>query len=273
VANSLGLIAGAGQLPGRVAEEARRQGWRIVALVFGDAPGLDGAVDRLVPCRLSALGVALETIRHEGIKSVVFSGTLRKPDLIHALPVDSHGRRFLAGGGKFTDASLNRATLGLLEAAGVQVLDQRMFLGPLLASAGVLTARTPTDAQWEDIAGGLRLARQCAAFGVGQTVVIRSGAVVAIEALEGTDEAIRRGCRLGGPGAVVVKAVSPQHDYRFDIPTVGEETIAAMVSGQAAALALESGKILCLDREAVVERANRQGITIVGVDPGRLDLP
>jgi DUF1009 family protein len=179
----------------------------------------------------------------------------------------------LARGGKFTDASLGQATLELLEAAGVQILDQRTFLGSLLASAGTLTELAPTDAQWEDIAAGLRLARQCAAFGVGQTVIVRDGAVAAVEALEGTDETIRRGCRLGGPGAVVVKAVSPQHDYRFDIPTVGEETIAAMASGKAAVLAVESGKILCLGREAVVGQANRQGISIVGVDPDLLPLP
>jgi DUF1009 family protein len=169
-----------------------------------------------------------------------------------------------------SDASLNQATLGVLEGAGVQVLDQRIFLAPFLASVGTLTARGPTRAQLEDIAVGMKLARQCAAFGAGQAVVIHCGAPVAIEAMEGTDETIRRGCRLAGPGAVVVKAVAPQHDYRFDVPTVGGETISAMVYGKASALAVEGGKILCLDREAVVERANRQGIAIVGVNP---DLP
>lgn len=253
-----------------MAEEARRQGWRVVALVFGEAPGLDGAVDRLVSCRLSDIGAALETIRREGIKSVVFCGTLPKPELIGALPRDAHGRRFLAQGGQFTDASLSRATLEALEGVGVRVVDQRIFLAPLLASGGVLTARAPTPAEWEDIAVGLKLARQCAAFGVGQTVVIQGGAVVAVEAMEGTDDAIRRGCALAGPGAVVVKAVSPRHDYRFDVPTVGEATIASMARGKALVLAVESGRILLVDRQAVIERANRDGIAVVGVDP---DLP
>ena len=267
MANSLGLIAGAGQLPGRVAQEARRQGWRVVALVFGDAPGLDGAVDRLVPCRVSEIGSALEAIRHEGITSVVFSGTLRKPELVHLLPQDSHGQQFLARGGQFTDSSLGHAALGLLEGAGAQVLDQRIFLAPLLVSAGPLTASVPTPAQREDIAVGFKLARLCAAFGTGQTVVIHRGATAAIEAMEGTDEAIRRGCRLAGPGAVVVKAVASWHDYRFDVPTVGAETIASMAPGKALVLALESGKILCLDRELLVERAERHGIAVVGVSP------
>lgn len=265
------MIAGAGQLPVRVAQEARRQGWRVVALAFGSAPGLDGLVDRLVPCRFSELGAALEAIRHEGITTAVFSGTLRKPELIHLLPQDSHGRQFLARGGQLTDAALSKAALGTLEGAGVQVLDQRTFLAPLLVSEGPLTARVPTGAQREDIALGFRLARWCAAFGAGQTVVIHRGAAAAIEAMEGTDEAIRRGCRLAGPGAVVVKAVSAGHDYRFDIPTVGAETVASMLEGEAAVLALESGKIICLDREALVEAADRQGIAVVGVVPD--DLP
>jgi len=273
VADSLGLIAAGGLLPGRVAREAGRQGWRVVALVFGDAPGLDGAVDRLVPCRVSEIGAALEAIRQEGVTAVVFSGTLRKHDLIHRLPRDPHGHQFLAQGGQFTDASLGRAALGLLEEAGVRVLDQRTFLAPLLTPAGVLTARVPTGAEWEDIAAGFKLARWCAGVGAGQTVVIYRGAAAAIEAMEGTDEAIRRGCGLAGPGAVVVKAVAPWHDYRLDIPTVGSETIAAVAMGKAAVLALESGKILCLDPELLVEAADRQGIAVVGVTPNDLGDP
>jgi DUF1009 family protein len=249
-----------------VAEEAKRQGWRVVALVFGEALGLDGA-DRVVPCQLSDIAAAFGAIRQEGIKSVVFSGTLRKRELLDGLPHDPQGRRFLAQGGRLTDASLSQTILGALEGAGIRVLDQRIFLAPLLASAGPLTARVPTEAQWEDITVGFTLARQCAAFGVGQTVVIQLGAAAAIEAMEGTDETIRRGCSLGGPGAVVVKAVFPRHDYRFDVPAVGGETISAMVDGKAAVLAVESGKVLCLDREAVVECADREGIAIVGVDP------
>lgn len=267
MANSLGLIAGAGQLPGRVAREARRQGWRVVALVFGDAPGLDGAVDRLVPCRVSEIGTALEAIRQEGITSVVFSGTLRKPELIHLLPQDSYGHQFLAHGGQFTDLSLGQAALALLEGAGVRVLDQRTFLAPLFVSPGPLTLRVPTEAQWGDITVGFKLARWCATFGAGQTVVIHRGTASAIEAMEGTDEAIRRGCRLAGPGAVVVKAVASWNDYRFDVPTVGVETVASLAPGKAAVLAIESGKILCLDPEIVVERADREGIAIVGVAP------
>lgn len=266
MASALGLISGAGRLPSRVAQEARRQGWRVIALAFGEAPGLEGTVDRLVRCRLSDIGAALDTLREERISSVVFSGTLRKGELIGRLADDPHGRQFLAQGGQLTDASLGHATLAVLERAGIQVLDQRTFLAPFLASPGPLTSSIPTRAQWEDIAVGVTLARQCAAFGVGQTVVIRRGAVAAIEAVEGTDEAIRRGCRLAGPGAVVVKAVSPRHDYRFDIPTVGEETIRTIAEGEASALAVESGKILCLDREAVVGLADLHRIAIVGVD-------
>jgi len=110
------------------------------------------------------------------------------------------------------------------------------------------------------------VARQCGGFGAGQTVVLRHGVVAAVEGMEGTTETIRRGCALAGPGAVAVKAVAPRHDYRFDVPAVGDETLDALAQGRAAALAVEAGKVLLLDREAVVARAGREGIAIVSLD-------
>jgi DUF1009 family protein len=153
-----------------------------------------------------------------------------------------------------------------LQAMGIDVLDQRGFLAPLIAGAGVLTARAPTADEWLEIRAGFTLARHLASHGIGQTVVRCLGVTVAVEAVEGTDEAIRRGTRLSGPGAVVVKAVAPSHDYRFDVPTAGSATLAAMVEGGATALAVEAGKLLLLDAHDVVRLADEAGITVVSVD-------
>jgi DUF1009 family protein len=112
---------------------------------------------------------------------------------------------------------------------------------------------------------GLALARDLAARGIGQTVVLRAGSVAAVEAMEGTDEAVRRGLALAGRGAVVVKASAPAHDYRLDVPTVGPGTVDCCTAGAAAVLALESGRVLLLDRERVEAAAARAGLSIVGV--------
>ena len=116
---------------------------------------------------------------------------------------------------------------------GIEVLDQRRFLAAWLVTAPVLTARAPSSAEWDEVRAGWRLARDLAAFDVGQTVVRARGVTVAVEAMEGTDDAIRRGTRLAGPGAVIVKAIGPANDYRFDVPAVGPSTIVAAAEGEA----------------------------------------
>lgn len=263
---TLGLIAGAGTLPGRVATEAARQGWRVVAFAFGDTSELTPLVHRVIPSRLSDVGRVLEWLRAERVAAVVFSGTLRKGILFDASALDATARRILIGAGGLSDVALGTAVADTLSALGIAVLDQRTFLAHLLAPAGTLTARSPSEAEWLDIRFGLRLARQCAEYGVGQTVVVARGVAVAVEAIEGTTATIQRGCQLSGPGAVVVKAIAAQQDYRFDLPTVGPDTLEAMAHGGARALAVEAGNVAILDLESVVARANSSGISIVSVD-------
>lgn len=263
---ALGLMCGAGLLPAHVASEAHRQGWRVVAFAFGDAPALEGAVDRAIPSRLADIHAVLEGLRQERVSAVVFVGKLWKRDLIDGVPAaDRAGLEILSLAGGFSDGALARAVVDTLKGLGIEVLDQRTFLGPLLFPPGRLTPRAPSEAQWQDIRLGLSLARQCGGFGVGQTVVVKQGVVIAVEGIEGTSETIRRGCRLAGPGAVVVKAVTPQQDYRFDIPAVGGATLETLAEGKAAVLAVEAGKILLLDREAVLALAAREGIAIVSL--------
>ncbi len=262
-------MAGAGALPGRVAAEAAREGWRVVAFAFGEAPELEATGHRVIPCRLTDVGPVLEGLRAERVTAVVFSGKLPKGLLFEAGALDASARRILTAAGGLSDFALGSAVAGALSALGIEMLDQRTFLAPLLASPGTLTITQPSAAEWQDIGLGLRLARQCADQGVGQTVVVARGVAVAVEAIEGTSETIRRGCQLAGAGAVVVKAVASQQDYRFDVPTVGLETLKIMAHGKARALVLEAGKVAILDREAVVALANSSGISIVSVESDR----
>ena len=262
-------MAGAGALPGQVAAEAARKGWRVLAFAFGATSELQARAHRVIPSRLTDIGLVLERLRAERVTAVVFSGTLPKGILFDAGAVDLAARRILAAAGGLSDFALGAAVADTLSGLGIEILDQRTFLAKLLAPAGTLTARPPSEAEWQDIGLGLRLARQCAESGVGQTVVVARGVAVAVETIEGTSETIRRGCQLSGPGAVVVKAIASQQDYRFDLPTVGPETVETMAQGHARAMAVEARKVAILDLESVVALANNSEISIVSVDSDR----
>jgi hypothetical protein len=267
---SLGLVGGAGELPALMAREARQAGWRVVAFALADPAALAPVADRVVPCRLGEAAPIVEALAGEGIRHVVLAGGVRKDGLFLGAPLDATARDLIARSRDWTDDGLLRTATAALEAMGIELLDQRRFLAPWLAPAGAAAGPAPGEAVTADIARGLAVARELARHGIGQSVVVRAGTVVAVEAMEGTDETIRRGLALAGPGAVVVKATGPAHDYRFDVPTVGAATLRLCVEGRAAALAVEAGRVLLLDRPAVAAEAARAGISVVGVsgEPG-----
>ncbi len=262
---SLGLMAGAGTLPGRAAAEAKRRGWRVAAFAFEDAPGLAEAADDYIPSTITDIQAVLAGLAAQRVEAAVFVGKFWKSSAFsHYDRADDAGRDLARGG--LSDEALARMVVATLAGMSIEVLDQREFLAPWLLPAGTLGARAPAAAEWEEIRAGFRLAGRLAADGVGQTVVRARGVTVALEAAEGTDETIRRGGRLAGPGAVVVKAVAASHDYRFDIPTVGAATLEAMREGGAAVLAVPAGRVLLLDRDEAVRLADQAGIAVVSVD-------
>jgi DUF1009 family protein len=259
-------MAGAGDIPGQVAAEARRQGWRVIAFTLGDeSPELAAHADEIVRISVADMQGALEAIAGRALAAAVFCGKFWKQDAFtRAGGVDAAGRQLIGDG--FGDIPLRRTVVGVLEGLGLEVLDQRRFLGPWLMRASSLTGREPSPAEWEQVRAGLRVARALAAVDVGQTVVQARGVTVAVEAMEGTDETIRRGTRLAGPGAVIVKAIAAGNDYRFDVPAIGPSTVAAAAEGRAAVLAVERGRIMLVDAEEVIRRARAADIALVGVD-------
>jgi DUF1009 family protein len=264
VERRLAVMAGAGVLPGRAAAEAARQGWRVVALAFDHAAGLERHAERVVPSSLTDIHGVLRTLTDEGVQAALFVGKFWKQRVFDKVDeTDDAGLRLARGG--LSDEALANMVLTTLAGMGIEVLDQRTFLSSWMVEAGTLTSRTPSPAEWEEIRAGFSLARQIAGHGIGQTVVRSRGVTLAVEAAEGTDETIRRGGRLAGRGAVVIKAVAAEHDFRFDIPTVGARTLEAMAECGATALAVDAGKMLLVDREAAVQVAERAGIALVGV--------
>lgn len=263
---SLGLICGAGVLPARMAGEARRQGWRVVAFTFGDVPGVRGHADRTIPSRLSEAGAVLATLADERIGAVLFSGKFWLQDYLRESRPDAALAEIEAEAGTIVDTNIVQAVVAMLDRMGIDLLDQRPFLGDWLGGGGCWSARAPTEGEWADVRRGLAVARLVADAGVGQTVVVKRGAVVAVEAIEGTTETIRRGIAGAGRGAVVVKAAARDHDYRFDMPTIGPETIEMAAAGGASVVALEAGRVLVLDREACLRIADAAGMALVGAE-------
>ena len=266
MAEALGLVGGAGALPVLMAREARRAGWRVVAFALADAEPLVPHADRVVPVQLGDVGPILTVLGEEGIRHVVLSGRVRKDVLFQGAPLDSAARQLrVEGRGLDGRGSARR---GGARARGDGHRGPRPATVPgALAGGGRADSRPagPSGARGRRARGGFELARDLAERGIGQTVVLRSGSVAAVEAMEGTDETVRRGLALAGRGAVVVKATAPAHDYRLDVPTVGPDTVDCCTAGGAAVLALQAGRVLLLERERVAAEAARTGMSVVGV--------
>jgi UDP-2,3-diacylglucosamine hydrolase len=153
---------------------------------------------------------------------------------------------------------------------GLEVIEQTRLLGHLLTPEGILGKRWPSRREWDDMRYGFAQAKQIVALDIGQTLVIRHRAVLAVEAIEGTDATIRRGCQFGRRGCVVIKVGRPQQDMRFDVPTVGPQTLQELIAGGASALAVETGTTMMVHRQELIAMANAHRIALVGVSPAIL---
>jgi DUF1009 family protein len=267
---SVALIAGRGLLPLDLARAARRHGHRVVAVGLHDFadPGLAGVADVHHALHVGEIGRLFETLRAEGVESVVLAGKVPKSVLLadpSRLRLDARALVLLRRLADRKDDSILGVVASAIEEEGFRVLTQAELAPELSAPAGALGRVVPSAEQWRDVAFGFPVARALGGVDVGQTVVVLGRAVLALEAIEGTDEAIRRGCRLGGPGASVVKVAKPRQDPRFDVPTVGPDTLRACVEGRAAVLAVEAGATFVLERESLVAEADRHGVAVVGV--------
>jgi len=263
---SLGLMCGAGTLPARMAAQARRRGWRVVAFAFPGAPDLGAEADIVIPSRIDAMGPVVAALAQEQVTGVAFSGKFWMSDLLAARQTDDVHAGMARRAGALLDGNIAQAIIGTLDGLGIELLDQRPFLGDWLGEARVWSARGPSEAEWTDIRRGFDVALLNADASVGQTVVVRRGAVSAVEAIEGTTEAIRRGTTLSGPGAVVVKSVAHGHDFRFDTPAIGPDTVAVAAAGGATAIAVAAGRVLLLEPETMIRQADAAGIALVSAN-------
>jgi UDP-2,3-diacylglucosamine hydrolase len=265
VTSGWGLIAGNGDFPFLVLEGARSRGieMAVVAIREEASPELERVAKRLHWVSLGELSRTIELLHQEGVKRAVMAGQVKHNKIFSDIRPDWRLAKLLFSlPAKNTD-SLIGAIAGVLSEEGIELVNSTKFLGPLLPEAGVLTRRAPNESEAADIAYGHKVARQIAGLDLGQMVVVRDRACVAIEAMEGTDETIERAARItGGQKLVVVKVSKPLQDMRFDVPVVGLKTIEVMRKANATALAIDAGRTLLFDRDDLIRAADDAGIVI-----------
>jgi DUF1009 family protein len=266
-ASSLGLIAGAGGLPSEAIRVLVEAGESVSVVGFEGLTeaSLETAVDSFRWLRLGQLEALADALHELGARRLLLVGKVPKTLLFSQDDVvdpDAEALRLLANLSDRGDDALLGALAEWLVEQGFELCDQGVVLAGLKAPIGPITRLAPDSQALSDLALGLPALRQLGRVGIGQCVVIKAGAVLAVEAIEGTDETIRRGGRLGGPGATVLKAARAHQDRRFDLPVVGPDTVSALVEARASALAIESDSVLLLDRERFVAEADRRGLVI-----------
>ena len=263
----LGLIAGAGDLPLLLAESALEQG-RVPIVIQITQPAskqLENLSSKAYSFGIGQVQKITRTLLDLGVQELAIIGKIDTGILLRPFLVDPTAFKILAKHrNKGTHAIVN-AVIEHFESQGINVIEQHRFLKGLMPKEGVLTKRRPTQSQWADVKYGMELARRVSDLGVGQTVVVKNMMAVAIEAIEGTDEAIERGGALGGKGIVVAKAAAADHDFRVDVPTVGDQTLKVLHAVGGSVLAVEAERTFVMNQRMLCETADRLKIPIVAV--------
>src|SRR6476660_4636284 len=254
----LGLIAGNGRFPFLVLEGARKAGASVAVAAIREEtdPDIERLADRLTWVGIGQLGKMLRFFKAEGVDKAIMAGQVKHVQIFSRAIPDVRMLKMLLRLPRRNTDSLIGAIATELQTEGIELVDSTYFLQDSLPQAGVLTRRQPDKHEREDIDYGLELARGIAHFDLGQTIVIRSKACVAIEAMEGTDETVRRAGRLVKRGLTVVKLAKPNQDMRFDVPVVGVPTLDTMIDAGATCLCITAGKTLMFDRDEMIRVAN-----------------
>jgi DUF1009 family protein len=276
----LGLIAGNGKFPLLVLEAARAKGHEVVVAAIREEA--DPAIERhgavsVHWLSLGELSKLIATFKAEGVTEAIMAGQVKHKQIFSSIRPDLKLAKLLLSLGTRNTDSLIGAVADVLAHEGIHLHNSTALLEPMVAPAGVLTRRAPSDQEQTNITYGRAVAHHVARFDIGQTVVIAEAACVAIEAMEGTDEAILRAGELMrslhgkastlSRALTVVKVAKPNQDMRFDVPVVGVQTIETMVKAGASCLALDADKCLMLDREQIIAMADEAGIAIVAEEP------
>lgn len=266
-----GLIAGNGKFPLQVLEAARSQGVEVVVIAIKEEafPKIASVGFTTHWISLGQLGKLIQLLKREGISQAIMAGQVKHKQIFSQIIPDMKLLKLLTSLGSRNTNSLIGGVAKVLEDEGIHLMDSTVFLKPLLPQPGVLTRRVPNNPEAIDIRYGRRIAQGIARMDIGQAVVIRDQACIAVEAMEGTDAMIRRAAQItGNQRMTVIKVSKPSQDMRFDIPVIGLSTVKLMAAVNASALAIDANSTLLLDRNELIKVADREGIAISVSEPG-----
>ena len=263
----IGLIAGNGRFPLYFAESAKLGGNEVVAVAIREetSPELENLVEKIHWFHVGELQGMIDVFLNNKVDKIVMAGKIQKTLMFEKIRPDARLLKVFEKTPVRNDDALLKALANEFIAEGIHVCDSTTFLTSLLPEKGILTKRHPSDDELLDIKYGHEIAKKIAGLDIGQTVVVKNRAILAVEAIEGTDKAILRGGDLGNGEVTVVKVARPLQDMRFDLPVVGLDTIRTLIDAKAKCLAFEEKKTLLLDREEVIELADSAGIAIMVV--------
>lgn len=263
----LGLIAGNGQFPFLVLEGAKRAGATVAVAAIREEtdPKIEQLADQLTWVGVGQLGKMLRFFKKEGVEKAIMAGQVKHVQIFSSSIPDMRMLKMLLRLPRRNTDALIGAVAGELATEGIELIDSTYFLRDQLPQPGTLTKRAPDARERGDIEYGLEVAHEIARLDLGQTIVVRDRACVAIEAMEGTDAVIRRAGQLVRGRLTVVKIAKPDQDMRFDVPVAGLSTIEAMIEAGATCLCLTANKTLMFDREQMINLANKNKIVIVAV--------
>ncbi|WP_316900275.1 UDP-2,3-diacylglucosamine diphosphatase LpxI domain-containing protein [Pseudodesulfovibrio indicus] len=264
---TIGLIAGGKQFPVLVAQGVKAQGHRLVVAGFTGHTNMDVVpyADVFKELKLGKLNQLIDYLKSEKVDKVIMAGTIEKPKVMDIRHLDMRAIKLIMGRKDKGDSALLSIISSEFEKEGMTVVKAHEYQPDLLAPEGVLTHRSPDEREWRDLKFGWIVAKELGRLDVGQCVVVREGIVTAVEALEGTDAALRRGFEFGGKDCVVVKVFKPGQQREVDLPSFGLDTLKVMAEGKATCIGVEAGKSLFFDREAAVAFADKTGICVVGL--------
>lgn len=261
-----GLIAGNGRFPILFAESAQKKGVEVVAIAHKGQtlPELEHFVSKIHWIKVGQLGKLINLLKAENLQDAAMVGGITKTLMFSEVSPDFYALSLLAKLKTLNDDMLLRAVSEEMKKQGITIHHSTLFLNELLSPPGCLTKRSPNKKERQDVEFGWPLAKEIGRLDIGQSIVIKNQVVLAVEAIDGTDETIRRAGKLGkGNGLVVIKVSKPQQDMRFDIPAIGPQTITTMREAGATSIAVEAGRTLLIDKEELIEAADQAKIAVV----------
>lgn len=265
---TIGVIAGNGDFPGLVIREAKRQGYRVIlsAIEKETTSSFLALADKAQWIKIGELKKLVRFFKSEGVTQAIMAGKVEKVRLFQGnVRPDLEMVKVVAKVRDFKDDSLLSGIADYLESTGIRLLDSTLFLKNAMPAEGILSKKKPSKELAEDIAFGFKTAKAIAGLDIGQTVAVKKKAVLAVEAIEGTDQTIRRAGELGGGKITIVKVAKPNQDMRFDVPCVGLHTLKELKAGKVAAFAFEAGKTIFLNLDEFIKEADRINMVVAGV--------